>query len=447
MKNRIAKTTRRHFMKQAAIASAAFTIAPPSVLGRESAQPPSDKLNIAVMGAGGRGGYDMEQCLSENIVALCDVDEKQAAKSFNRFEKVPKYKDFRVMLDKQKDVDAVIVGAPDHVHAVMAINAIQRDKHVYLEKPMAHNLYEVRALMKAASEHKVQTQLGNQGHSSHPIRKVCEWIANGAIGDVEEVHAWYTQSYGDGSDRPKNSPPIPPTLEWDLWIGPAAFRPYHPTYLPGKWRSWRDFGTGVLGDWVCHILDPAFWALQLGAPESIEAKNGGRNYSPERFALNSGILYRFPARGAMPPVKVTWTYGKTVDIPQLRDVKLDDWNSKAGAILIGSKGSIVHSSHGAGNPRIVPESRAKEVPDPPQTIPRIADDNHYRDWIRACKDGKPACSNFSYGGPLTELALLGVIATIYDGVELRWDSIKGRFINHENANRHLQCEYRQGWTL
>ncbi len=438
--------SRRDFMRTTAVISGGFMILPSRVLGREENESPNEKLNIAAIGAGGRGRHNLNRLDGENIVALCDVDDEQAAKSYNKFENVPKYKDFRVMLDKHNDIDAVVVSTPDHTHAVSAMNAIQRGKHVYVEKPLAHNINEVRALMKAAKENKVQTQLGNQGHSYNDIRRICEWVWQGAIGHVHEVHAWFERPYGDGSPPPKETPEVPKTLDWDLWLGPAMERPYHPTYLPGSWRHWDDFGTGVLGDWVCHILDPTFWALQLGAPTSIVAHNGGKAYSPERFPLQSTIEYQFPARTVMPAVKVTWTYGKEANIPQLRDADLDDWNKRAGAILIGEKGCIVHGSHGGGGAQLIPDSRAMRFSRTQEHLPRI-EGGHHQEWIRACKEGTPADSNFTYGGPLTEIALLGVIATKLDGEKLEWDGENAKFKNNGKANEFVVREYRKGWML
>ncbi|RJP32298.1 MAG: gfo/Idh/MocA family oxidoreductase [Candidatus Omnitrophota bacterium] len=446
MKEKMKNVTRRDFVRQAAFTTTSFLIASPHVLGRENSTPPSDKLNIAAVGVGGRAEENLKKMATENYAAFCDVDDHRAAKSYERYEVQNKYKDYRVMLDKHNDIDAVLISTPDHTHAVVAMNAIQRGKHVYVEKPLAHSIHEVRALMKAAQETKVQTQLGNQGHSYDDIRKLCEWIWDDAIGEVKEVQAWYTRPYGDGKPRPTETPPVPETLEWDLWLGPAAYRPYHRSYAPGSWRSWFDFGTGVLGDWVCHILDPAFWALKLNAPTRITAQNGEGEYSPERFPLQSSIQYDFPAREGMPPVTVKWTYGKPMDIPQMKEIELDDWNTTAGAILIGEKGCIVHGSHGAGNPRILPQSRADEYRKPPETIPRVKGD-HQQDWVRACKEGKPAGSNFNYGGPLTELALLGVIATVLDKETLEWDSLNVKFKNIEKANRLLRSPYREGWSL
>lgn len=439
-------SSRRRFIKQGA---ASLLLLSSQTLGRCGYAAPNDKLNIAAIGAGGRGGHNLSQLDKEAIVALCDVDENRAAKSLNKYEGVPFYKDFRVMLDKQNDIDAVAVSTPDHTHAVAALDVIQRGKHIYLEKPMAHNVLEARAIMKAAREAGVQTQLGNQGHSSGEIRKVREWIAEGAIGSVSEVNVWYDNggsNYGGVDGRPGDAPEIPDTLDWDLWLGPAAKRPYHPAYLPGSWRSWFDFGTGVLGDWTCHILDPAFWAMDLDSPTRITAYDKG-NFSKERFPLETRVEYEFPARGARGPVKVVWRYGKNARLPeQFGDIGLKDWNAKAGAVIVGDKGAIVHGSHGAGGARIIPESRAKNVKTPEQTIPRVIG-GHHQDWIRACKDGKPASGRFEYGGPLSETALLGVIATMLDRQTLEWDAKSARFTGNDKANELLQYDYRPGWSL
>lgn len=446
MKKTMCSTTRRDFVKKTTLIAASLIGVSSQVLGQGASSAPSDKLNIAIIGAGGRGGDTLREFEEENIVALCDVDERQAEKAFLRFEKAPKYKDFRVLFDKRNDIDAAVISTPDHTHAVIAMEAIRRGKHVYVEKPLAHTIHEIRCLMKAAEEKKVITQMGNQGHSSDDIRKICEWIWDGAIGPVREVQAWFVRPYGDGKERPTEATPVPSTLDWNLWLGPAAFRNYNPVYAPGIWRSWFDFGTGVLGDWVCHILDPAFWALKLGAPVRIRAVNGEDKFSPERFPLQSTIEYEFPARENLPPVKVIWTFGKMIDIPVLKGVELDDWNTKAGAVLIGEKGSIVHGSHGGGNPRIIPESRRKDYRDPPQTIPRLGV-GHQQDWIQCCKKGISAGSNFSVGGPLAELALLGVIAGTQSGETLEWDSSNAKFTNNDKANRYIQREYREGWIL
>lgn len=437
---------RRRFLTRTALASASLTIVSPRVLGRGGAAP-SDRLDLAFIGAAGRAEENLRNMATENIVALCDVDDAHAAQSYERYDKAERYRDFRTMLDKHGDnLDGVVISTPDHSHAFIALDAIGRGKNVYVEKPLAHSIYEVRTLMAAAKKQNVITQLGNQGHSYNDIRTVCEWIGSGAIGAVNEVQVWYTRQYGDGKPRPVETPEVPPTLDWNLWLGPAPERPYNPVYLPGKWRSWNDFGTGSLGDWVCHILDPAFWALKLDAPETIRAKNGGGAYSPERFPLESEITYIFPPRGDRPPVKVVWTFGRKPEIPQLKGVKLDDWNSQAGAILIGEKGCIVHGSHGAGNARIIPESLAKAVGKPDPVIPRV-EGNHQQDWIRACKSGEKAGSDFTYGGPLSEVALLGVIATAFEGEELKWNAENAAFDNHAAATARVKPAFRDGWAV
>lgn len=416
-----------------------------SIIGR-GAEAPSDKLNIGIIGAAGRGGHNLKQFSDQNIIALCDVDQRHAADSFNQFEKQPKYKDFRKMLDAHPELDAVAISTPDHTHAVIAMNAIKRGLNVYNEKPLAHSAYEVRAIRKAAIENNVITQLGNQGHSYDDMRRIREWIDDGAIGPVHEVQAWYTNPYGDGKPVPETNEPVPKTLAWDLWLGPVEKRPYHSAYLPGKWRSWSAYGTGVLGDWVCHILDPSVWALGLEAPVSIQAKNGAAKYSPERFPLQTAVTLDFPARGEKPPVKVTWTYGQEMHLPQLKNIELSDWNQKAGALIIGEKGCILHGSHGGGGAKLLPESQYIDYKNPPQTYARV-EGGHHKEWVRCCKSGKQAGSNFEYGGPLTELALLGVIATVYDGEKLEWDSKKCKITNHSQVNEHLKYHFQPGWTL
>ena len=257
--------SRREFMGGAAAAAMAFTIVPRHVLGGTDHTPPSEKLNIAGVGVGGQGGHDLGQMESENIVAVCDVDDKHAAKTYNAYPKAKRYLDYRRMLEKQKDIDAVVVATPDHTHALVAMAAIKAGKHVYVEKPLTYSIYESRKVTEAARDAKVVTQMGNQGHASEDIRNICEWIADGAIGPVREVHAWTTHAvWPQGIERPKETPPVPAGLDWDRWIGPAPYRPYHPAYHPMFWRGWWDFGTGGLGDMGCHVLDAPYWALNLG---------------------------------------------------------------------------------------------------------------------------------------------------------------------------------------
>ena len=448
-RNRGAKNknmSRRDFMGAAA-AVTAFTIVPRHVLGGAGNTPPSEKLNIAAIGAGGRGADDLSGVESQNIVALCDVDEKQAAGTFKRYPNAKQYRDFRKMLDKQKDIDAVIVSTPDHVHAVATITAIKMGKHVYCEKPLTHTIYEARKVAEAAREHKVATQMGIQGHSGEGIRLLCEWIWDGAIGPVREVHTWTDRPKGwwpQGVGRPQDKPPVPSTLDWDLWLGPAPYRPYHPAYVPFKWRGWWDFGTGPLGDMGIHNSSPIFRALKLGYPTSVEVVSQ-EGCNEETGPTKSIVRYEFPARGDMPPVTMMWYDGGNMPPrPQEleQDRKLGD--NDGGSLFVGYKGKILAPGWCAESPRIVPEEKMKQYKLPPKTIPRSP--GHYEEWIEACKGGKPTTANFDFAGPLTEVLLLGNIA-VRTGQKLYWDGPKMASTNVTEASRYVHCPYREGWTL
>jgi len=449
--------TRRRFMGQAAKAMS-FTIVPSHVLAASGQPSPNSKLNIAAIGIGGMGGANLRQCQGENIVALCDVDSKHAAGAFEKYEQATRYKDFRRMLEKEdKNIDAVIIATPDHTHAVCAMMAMKMGKHVYLQKPLAHTLTEVHALTDTARETGVQTQMGNQGHSSDSIRDLCEWVADGAVGPIREVHAWSDRPVGGRpwSDfpimaRPEDNPPVPEGLDWDLWLGPVAYRPYNPIYHPLSWRGFLAFGTGALGDMGCHILDPACWALKLYKPSSVSATT--THYQPkvlaETFPRASIVRYEFPARGDMPPVKVTWYDGR------LKPPIPEKWDpgrplGSNGALLIGEKGVIFHGSHGAGGLRLAPKALHESYQRPAQRMARVPGDQggHEKDWIRACKDGKAASSSFEYGGALTQMVLLGVLAMRVPDQKLLWDSAGNRFTNSDKANELLHIDYRKGWTL
>ncbi len=416
---------------------------------------PNQKLNLAAIGVGGMGSANLEACNTENIVALCDVDDTRAAKEYQTYPNARQYRDYRKMLEAEaKQIDGVIVATPDHTHAVIAMQAIRMGKHVYLQKPLAHNIHEVRALAAAAREHKVQTQMGNQGHSSEQIRQVYEWVADGAIGAVREVHAWSDRPVGGDPwstfpvmKRPADTPPVPDTLDWDLWLGPAPYRPYHPIYHPLTWRGWWDFGTGPLGDMGCHILDPAFWALDLAAPASVEATttHWEKGIQEETYPRACIVRYQFPARGSKPPMSLTWYDGRLLP-PVPRDFAPDQRFENNGAVLVGEKGSILHGSHGAGRARLLPEGLMKEYQPPAKSLPRV-EGKHEQDWIRACKDGRAASSSFEYGAPLTEMVLLGVLALRLKDRRLHWDSAGMRFTNDEEANQLLNPPCREGWTL
>ena len=283
MKTKSNPITRRHFLKGAGLGVAAFSVVPAHVLGLKADTSPNGKLNMAFVGVGGRGGANLSGLKSENTVALCDLDERRAGRTFEQYPKARKFRDFRKMFETvDREIDAVAISTPDHTHAVACMDAIRRGKHIYCEKPLAHSIHEVRTLMKAARDHKVVTQLGNQGHSFRDIRVFCEWIWDGAIGDVSEIHAGCSANNSQLGQLPllKERHAVPPELDWDLWLGPAQYRPYHPVYVPGKWRAWTPFGSGTIGDWTCHVVDPVFWALDLGSPKSIQAK--AKNYDPKK---------------------------------------------------------------------------------------------------------------------------------------------------------------------
>lgn len=442
------KTSRRQFMKTAGGAMAAFTIVPRHVLG-QGQTPPSEKLNVACIGVGGRGGASVDGTRNENIVAMCDVDSRRAAEAFKNYPKAKQYRDYRRLFDEMGDrIDAVTVATPDHTHAVIAMEAMRRGKHVYCEKPLAHSIHEIRALMKAAHENKVVTQLGNQGHSFDTIRTFCEWIWDGAIGNVTEVHAACGSVYSaiDNLPRLQEAHDIPAELDWDLWLGPAKHRPYHPLYVPGTWRRWMPFGCGVIGDWVCHVVDPVFWALDLGAPKTILAQAKG--YDPkahgDTFPKGTVVTYEFAAKGDRGPVKLVWHDGVET-IPRPDDLEPGRNVPGTGAIVIGDKGKIMYGSHGAGGVRLFPEEKMKAYQQPARTLPRVKD--HFVDWLDAIKGGTQAGSNFDYGGPLAEIALLGIVATKRLGEKLEWDGPNMRFANCDEANQCLNPPYREGWTL
>jgi predicted dehydrogenase len=440
---------------------AAFTLVPKHVLGAAGRASANNRLNIAGIGVGGQGGGDIQNVSSENIVALCDVDRRQAAGTFRKFPKAKQYSDFRVMLEKEeKNIDAVVVATPDHVHAVASMMAIKMGKHVFCEKPLTYSMYEARELAKAARETKVATQMGNQGHSGEGIRLICEWIWDGAIGPVREVHAWTTHAvWPQGMDRPKETPPVPETLDWDLWLGPAPHRPYHPAYAPTLWRGWWDFGTGGLGDMGCHNLDPVFWALKLGHPTSVEAScsifvptvTWDKPFNNESYPQASIVRYEFPQREDMPPLELTWYDGGLMPRrPKELETGRRLGDKLGGVIFIGNKGKLICDSY-ANSPRLIPESRMKDYKRPARSLPRSV--GHHKEWVEACKGGKPAGSNFDYAGPMTEVILLGNIAvrmslkTQEKGLRLAYDGPNMRITNLPEANEYLHRTYRQGWTL
>lgn len=439
-------------MGAAAATAAVFTIVPRHVLGGANYVAPSEKLNIAAIGAGGMGSSNLKGMEHENIVALCDVDDERAAGSFKRYPKAKRYKDFRVMLDQQKDIDAVLIATPDHIHAVAAMAAIKRDKHVYCQKPLTYTVGEARALTEAAREHKVATQMGNQGHSGEGARLICEWVQDGAIGDVREVHCWTNRPvWPQGIGRPTDTPPVPSTLDWDLWLGPAPARPYNPTYLPFNWRAWLDFGCGALGDMACHVMDASFWALKLKYPTSVTAcvsarvnEMWTRFENKETYPDASVVHYNFGAREGMPAVKLHWYDGGILP-ERPDDLEARRKMPESGTIFVGDKGKIMCGTYGEG-PRIFPETKMKAYKRPEKTIPRIKG-THEQNWIDACKGGPAACSNFDYAGPFTETVLLGNLAMRNPGVKLDWDGNNMKVTNFDEANSLVHRKYRAGYSL
>ena len=443
-------TISRRTLLGGGVAAAAFTVVPRHVLGGAGRTPPSEKLNIAGIGIGGQGRWDLQQVNSQNIVALCDVDWGYAAGTFKEYPKAKQYRDFRVMFEKQKDIDAVVIGTPDHIHAVVSMMAIKLGKHVYCEKPLTRTVYEARALAKAAREAKVATQMGNQGMAFEGNRLINEWLWDGAIGHVREVHAWSDRPthngelfWAQGVDRPQDTPPVPETLDWDLWLGPAPYRPYHPAYAPFRWRGWWDFGSGGLGDMGIHNLAPVWSALKLGAPTSVNACSTLLNN--ETLPLASTVHYEFPARGDMPAVTLHWYDGGMVPArpPELEDGR--ELSREDGLIFVGDKGKMYVEGWGGNSPRLIPESKMQAYERPPKTLPRSI--GHHAEWIKACKEGTPTRSSFDFAGPLTEAVMLGTVCVRMGGRTLQWDSKNLKVTNLPEANQYLHYEYRKGWTL
>ena len=442
---------RRRFLAGVSAASAAFTIVPRYVLGGAGHTPPSEKLNIAGIGIGGMGASDLKNCEKENITALCDVDDEHAGKIYERYPKAKRYRDYRVMLEKEKDIDGVIIATPDHTHAVIAMAAMKAGKHIYCQKPLTHNIYESRILAKTAREAKIVSQMGIQRHSSDYVRILCEWIWDGAIGNVREVVAWSSLSYypwghawwsTTHSARPKDKPSVPRSLDWDLWLGPAAERPYHPCYHPSRWRAWWDFGCGMLGDRGVHTFDPIFWALDLKCPVSVEANCVGGN--EDTHPLATIVTYKFAARKDKPSVKLTWYDGLQPPSPDELEEGRQFGGKEGGILFIGDEGKIM-TGYTGDSPRIIPESKMKAYKQPAPTIARV-EGTHEEDWICAIKSGGSAGADFDYSGPLNEAVLLGNVAKRVDG-RIFWDGPNMRVINNVEANSYLSREYRGGWSL
>ena len=425
-------TTRRRFLETGALAATSTLLGGFRIL--QAGPPPSEKLNVGIIGCGGKGWSDLGGMRSENIVALCDVDDRRAANAFTEFRSVSRYRDYRVMLEKEKSLDAVTVSTPDHHHAPASLAAMTLGKHVYCQKPLTHSISEARRMQEVAKRHNVATQMGNQGHSEHGSRRMVELIRAGTLGDVREVHVWTDRPiWPQGLQRPKNKPPVPVGVDWDLWLGPAPARPFHNAYVPFKWRGWWDFGTGALGDMACHNWDIAFWALDLGSPTSVEAKSS--KVFVDTAPAWSVIRYRFPARGDLPPVTLTWYDGKKLPPRELFEGETPRGN---GSIIVGDKGKL-YVPHYWGDGILLPKKEFAGFEAPEPTLPRSP--GHYKEFITACKGGPAAMSSFDYSGPLTEAVLLGNLA-VRAGEKIVWDAKRLKAVGCPQADAFIRREYR-----
>jgi len=443
------RTSRRTFLKQAAFAGVGFWAAGGVTLA--AGKTASDKLNVAFVGVGGMGEGNLNSIadLGENVIAICDIDDERLNKAAGKYTKADKFNDFREMLTKkEKDIDAVVVSTPDNCHAVASIMAMKMGKHCYTEKPLTISIYEARQMRLIAAEKKLATSMGNRGTAEAGFRAGVELLQAGVIGDVEEAHVWTNRPdvyWKQGMDRPKETPPVPKTVHWDLWLGPAPERPYHPTYHPFAWRAWQDFGTGALGDMACHTANLAFMGLKLGFPTSAEAVSSGMN--KETYPIWSTVTYQFPKRGNLPALKLTWYDGLKDGKRNLppeevtKGLKLKD----SGSLFIGSKGTLFSPDDYGSHQEVTLKDGAK-FEKPKETIKR-GTGNHYKDWVMAVKGGEPALANFDYSGRLTEFVLLGAIA-LRVGKKIDWNGEEMKATNCEKeAAPFIKREFREGWKL
>jgi predicted dehydrogenase len=441
---------KRKFIKTAGLGAIAYAALPKidlawaDIPSRQGAIIEGRKLNIACIGVGGQGWHDVRQIASENVVALCDVDLNRGKAAFELFPQAKPYRDFRLMLmEMDEQIDAVTISTPDHMHFPAAMMAMKMGKHVFLQKPMAHTIEEARALTQAAHEHQIVTQMGIQGHSFEGIRRMREWGAARAIGEINEVHIWTNRPVWPQGNRPlQSAQPVPANLDWNLWQGVAAERPYNNAYMPFKWRGWSEYGCGALGDIGCHAMDCAFDVLKLGSPTSVEAECAPQ--SEWSFPEWSIVTYQFPATADRGPVKLVWYDGKKMpERPKELEASRKLPNGDGGQLWYGSEGTIMISDIYAKSARIIPETRMRDFAKnrmPPKTEkPSIG---HKEEWIEACKGGAPAGANFDYAGPLTEMVLLGNLA-VRLGKRIEWDSVNMRCTNAPEANALVHKTYRK----
>ncbi|HOB74843.1 MAG TPA: Gfo/Idh/MocA family oxidoreductase [Phycisphaerae bacterium] len=439
------KKSRRAFLKTSALVGAGFWVGP-RVLAQDKS--PNEKVNVAVIGVTGQGGWNVNQLVEAgaNIVALCDVNEKRAAGQRKRFPKAEFVVDYRRLLDR-KGIDAVLIATPDHHHAPATLRALSAGKHVYCEKPLAHTVHEARLMAEMAAKTKLATQMGTQIHAGSNYRRVVEVIRSGAIGPVNEVHIWVDRQWG-GRTRPAKSDPVPEGLHWDLWLGPAPQRDYvREEYDPANWRNWWDFGGGTLGDMGCHYTDLPFWALELRYPKTIEAE--GPPVNPDGCPPWLIVRYQYPARGGQPPVKLTWYHGGKRP-PQVPKPGVDGRKHNPaykgidggdGVLFVGAKGMLLAEYN---QYVLLPRDKFEGFQPPPRSIPESI--GHHKEWLEACKGGKPALCNFDYAGALTEAVLLGNVAYRV-GKPLEWDPVALKATNAPEADQYIRGTYRDGWMI
>jgi len=425
--------SRRDFLKRAAFTTGSAVLLAPSGFARKLS--PNDKLNLGVIGVAGRGRDDLNEVSSQNIVALCDVDDTKLAAAAKKLPGAKTYNDFRRLMD-QKDIDAIVIGTPDHTHAVAAMAALKSGRHVYCEKPLTRTVSECRIVTELARKRGLVTQLGTQIHALDNYRRVVELIRTGAIGLVREVHVWASAVYG-GMELPKDEPPVPPGLHWDLWLGPVEFRPYHPEYVPARWRNWWAFGGGTLADFGCHFMDLPFWALELRHPLTVEVIDGPP-VNPESVPPWLIVRYTHPARGDKPPVVLTWYQGGKQ--PALLEGEHRE-AFKSGVLFVGEKGRLLADYT---RRQLLPEKEFEGLKPPTPFIPNSI--GHHKEWIHACKTGGATTCAFDYSGPLTEAALLGNVAYRV-GQKLEWDAKGMQATNCPAAERFIKHQYRKGWSL
>lgn len=462
--NRTQESMTRRDVLGAAATVAAFTIVPRHVLGGAGNTAPSEKVNVAIIGTGGQGIVNMKQLFNEpdaRVVSLCDINDESDYSMFYYGDTAglkpalelvrrqygapcPTYRDYNEMLDKE-DIDAVLLATPDHSHAIISLAVMAKGKHLYCEKPLCRTVYETRVVTEAARKAGVATQLGNYGHSTDDIRLTCEWIWDGAIGEVHDVYAWTTTGANRWTSlkaRPKETPPVPAGFDWDRWLEPVPPRPYHPDYAPVRWRAWWQFGSGTIGDFACHHLDPAFWALKIDQCERFSIEASACGVTEENCPSASLIYFDVPARAGMGPVRITWYEGGVMP-PRPAELEAGRSLGENGILFVGTKGSILGEGWGR-SPRIIPESKMRAYKRPPRTLPRVT--GHHSNWLDACRGKAKTTTHFDYAGPMTEFVLMGNVA-LRAGRKIDFDWKKMNVTNAPDANTLIQPGYREGWTI